>query len=403
MNHRGKGVKIRPALMVLAVLAASPAWSQQPSPEQVSAIRSSCRADFMSRCTGVTPGGAEAFACLQKNVAQLSPACQTAVNAAAPKPATAAAPPPAAPPAAAAPVRAATPAAPPPPLAPATASAAAPAAATAASPPANVPSSDQVAAIRSACPSDFAALCAGVPPGGLEGLSCLQRNAGKLSAACRFAVTTSTGAAATAAPPAPARVRVAAPPPAVAPVAPAAAPARTVATAPAAAPAMPAARPSAEQQAAIRASCRADFMSRCAGVQPGGADALACLKRNATQLSAPCRNAVSAIGGAAPAATASAATVAAATPAAPSPDQQAAIKSACQRDFMMNCRGVQPGGQDAFMCLQRNSARLSPACQGALAAVASGSAPATSTAAAAPPAARPPAGHSRCAAPSASG
>jgi hypothetical protein len=364
------GAGILSICSILSVLAVSPAASQQPSPEQVGAIRSACRSDFMARCAGVTPGGADALACLRKNVAQLSPGCQTAVNAATPKPAAAAIPAPAA----AAPSVAAT--------APAPAPAPVAAPVSAAQAPLTVPSSDQVAAIRTACPSDFAAHCAGVPPGGLEGLSCLRRNAAKLSAACRFAVTT-TG---TAAPAQPAAVAPAAPRPVTAPAPAASKPAartaaapKTAAIAPAAAPVAAAAPtpPTAEQQAAIRASCRSDFMSRCAGVQPGGADALACLKRNDAQLSAACRTAVAAIGGATTAAPA-------ATPAGPTPAQQAAIKSACQRDFMMNCRGVQPGGQAAFMCLQRNSARLSAGCQGALAAIASGTPPAPVAAAPAP-------------------
>ena len=39
----------------------------------------------MSNCSGVTPGGAEALQCLQRNVAKLSPGCQSAVNALAPR------------------------------------------------------------------------------------------------------------------------------------------------------------------------------------------------------------------------------------------------------------------------------------------------------------------------------
>ena len=35
---------------------------------QQSAIRGSCRSDFMSHCSGVTPGGKDALTCLQKNV-----------------------------------------------------------------------------------------------------------------------------------------------------------------------------------------------------------------------------------------------------------------------------------------------------------------------------------------------
>src|SRR5208337_900176 len=64
---------------------AAPTRAQQPTPEQISAIRASCRSDFMSRCSGVTPGGAEALACLRNHVAQLSPPCQTAVSATMPK------------------------------------------------------------------------------------------------------------------------------------------------------------------------------------------------------------------------------------------------------------------------------------------------------------------------------
>jgi hypothetical protein len=375
MTQWGKGTGFISAVLMLSVLAGSPAQSQQPSPEQVSAIRSSCRSDFMARCAGVTPGGADALACLRKNVAQLTPGCQAAVKAGSPRPA----------PAGAAPASVATaPPQAPPPSAPAAVPTAAPAPQAVApqtTPPAGVPSSDQVAAIRAACPSDFAANCAGVPPGGLEGLSCLQRNAAKLSAPCRFAVTSSGTAAPaqtvtpapvapTAKPPAPRRAAAPAAPPPAAPSQ------RAAAATPAAA---TPAQPTADQQAAIRASCRSDFMSRCSGVQPGGADALACLKRNEAQLSSACRSAVGAIG--------SPAAATAAAPAAPTAAQQSAIKSACQRDFMLNCRGVQPGGQEAFMCLQRNSSRLSPGCQGALTAVASGTTP---VAAAPAPAARPP-------------
>jgi hypothetical protein len=75
----------------------------------------------------------------------------------------------------------------------------------------------------------------------------------------------------------------------------------------------------------------------------------------------------------------------------PTAAQQNAIKMSCRGDFRANCRGVQTGGPEAFMCLQRNSAKLSPDCKTAVAAVMegdpSGAAPATATAAA--PAARP--------------
>jgi hypothetical protein len=280
------------------------AAAAQPTQAQRDAIRSNCRSDYMANCSSVTPGGAEALQCLQRNMSKLAPACQSAVNAISPPPAAPAAPKPAT--SVPAPTPAAAPAPPPPAATPATTPAPAPAAA----PPAR----------------------------------------------------TATN------------------------VAPAAAPAPA---------ARPASAPTQQQRDAIRAACQSDFMSRCRGVQPGGAEALQCLQRNSSQLAPACRTAVSAISGGAAASTAAAtpaAPAAAAAPAAmPTAAQQNAIKMSCRGDFMANCRGVQPGGQDAFMCLQRNSAKLSPGCKTALNAVVegdpSGAAP-TATAAAAP-AARP--------------
>ena len=388
MINRHEAAALYGCLSVLATgWFAAPAFAQQPSPDQISAIRSHCRSDFMSRCSGVTPGGADALACLRKNAAQLAPACQAAVNATAPKPApapaAAAAPPPVhpGPPPAVAAATAAPPPSSPAPVAAAPASA--PPAAAATPPAMNVPSADQVAAIRASCPADSTSHCAGVPPGGAEALACLRRNAAQLSPPCRFAVG-STGAPPAAAPAQ--RTAVAAP---AATPRPAAPPQRAAAPAPAPAAAATAKPrpPTAEQQAAIRASCRNDFMSRCAGVQPGGADALACLQRNASALSPGCKTAVAAIG--TPGAAAAAPTAAAA-PAAPTAAQQNAIKMTCRRDFMMNCRGVQPGGPEAFVCLQRNASRLSPDCRTSLAAINDpGVAAATPAATAAAPAAKP--------------
>src|ERR1043166_1310796 len=52
-----------------------------------------------------------------------------------------------------------------------------------------------------------------------------------------------------------------------------------------------------EQIGAIRGACRADFQARCAGVQPGGQEALACLKKNVAALSSPCQKAVGGLDG----------------------------------------------------------------------------------------------------------
>lgn len=275
---------------------------------------------------------------------------------------------------------------------------------------------EQQNALRNNCRSDFMANCSSVKPGGIEALQCLQRNVAKLSAGCQTAVKALSPAAPQQAAPAPAAApAVAAPPPAAAaapaaaPAAPAAAapaaptasappapaparttavpppaqtkppqqPARTAAPAPAAAPSAP----TPQQQAAIKHSCQSDFMSRCRGVSPGGAEALQCLQRNSAQLSPNCRSAVAALGGgsapaaarapAAAPASAPAANTAAAPPAAmPTPEQQSAIRFSCRSDFMANCRGVPQGGPEAFACLQRNATRLSPDCRTALAAAA---------------------------------
>src|SRR5262245_57350180 len=104
----------------------------QPTQAQRDAIRSNCRSDYMSNCSSVTPGGAEALQCLQRNMSKLSSACQTAVNAISPPPAAAPTPP-APKPAAAAPEPAPAPVAAPAP-APAPAPTATPAAAPATQP-----------------------------------------------------------------------------------------------------------------------------------------------------------------------------------------------------------------------------------------------------------------------------
>src|ERR1700761_6015498 len=102
---------------LLLLLAAGGAGAQQPSQDQISAIRQSCRSDFMANCSGVTPGGKDALECLKQNVEKLSGACKTAVSAITPPPAAASTPP--APAAAAAPAPPAASAAPKPAAAPA--------------------------------------------------------------------------------------------------------------------------------------------------------------------------------------------------------------------------------------------------------------------------------------------
>ncbi len=146
-----------------------------PGEAQSSALRAACGHDFRARCSGVAPGGSEAFACLQQNLAGLSPSCQKAVAAAGVGAPAAAAPPPA--------LR--------PPPAPA------------ASGQAAIKQASGQAAIKQACGKDYRAHCAGVPSGGSAALACLQQNAPALSSSCQKALAAAGGAAPPAASPAP--------------------------------------------------------------------------------------------------------------------------------------------------------------------------------------------------------
>lgn len=268
------------------VLLAEPV-AAQPTQAQQSALRSNCRSDYMANCSSVKPGGIEALQCLQRNVAKLSPGCQSAVNALNPpspptqKASAPAMPPPVEVPASAPPA----PAAAAPAMTPAPAPHPQPAVHTAPAQPAPPQST-----VAHACQSDFRSHCKGVQPGGAAAHQCLQRHAGSLSPGCARALVAAGGGAS----PAP------------------------VAAATPAAVAAPAAAPTADQQSAIKANCRNDFMTNCRGVTPGGREALACLQRNASNLSPACRTSVAALSGGAPAATESTAAAApAATPMRP--------------------------------------------------------------------------------------
>lgn len=226
--------------------------------------------------------------------------------------------------------------------------------------------SAQQSAMKSNCRSDFMSKCSGVTPGGKDALVCLQKNVATLSPGCQQVVKST----------------MAAPP---------RAPAATTAVA-----APSAAQPTAAQQSAMKQSCRNDFMSHCAGVAPGGKDALVCLQRNVSRLSPSCRQVVSATRPAAAPATAAAAPATAGTEpaAAPTPQQMSAIKNTCRRDFQVHCRGVPTGGPEALACLQSHAPKLTPECKTSLADIAdvvpAGAAAAAAVpAAAAAPAARP--------------
>jgi hypothetical protein len=246
---------------------AAPAFSQAPTDAQRSAIRSACRSDYQAHCASIQPGGAASLQCLQQNMSSLSPSCQTAVRAveapAEPKPEPKAETAPAAPKADSAPATETA--------KPAAESAPPPAPKAAASGAAKKPSSAQIAAVRSACRSDYQKNCAGVPTGGAAALNCLKKNAPKLSSACQQAVNATGGSATT-----PAASGTAA---TAEPAAPAAAPAPALV--------LRSMRPR-EVLFVLRSACGGDARALCAGVPPGGGRIIQCLASQPAALSPAC-------------------------------------------------------------------------------------------------------------------
>jgi hypothetical protein len=275
-------LKRRMPLAITIFMVVTPAFSQAPTDAQRAAIRAECRADYEAHCASIPPGGMASLQCLQKNMSSLSSGCQGAVRAveapAEPKAdskaesAPATTPKPESAPAAAkeesAPAKPATETAAP---AAAPKETAKPAASTAA----KKPSSAQIAAIRSACRSDYQKVCAGVPTGGAPALQCLEKNKSKVSASCEKAVSAASGGAA-----APAAGGAAS---ATATGAPAAA------AAPAPALVLRPMRPR-EELFVLRSACGGDVRSLCGGVAPGGGRIMQCLATRAASLSPACKD-----------------------------------------------------------------------------------------------------------------
>ena len=254
------------ALLVTAIfMVATPVHSQAPTDAQRDAIRSQCSADYRAHCASIPPGGEASLQCLQKNMSSLSSGCQGAVRAvepaAAPKAETA---PSSAPKAGSAP--AAAPAKP-------AATAAAPKAA--ASTTAGKPTDAQVAAIRSACRSDYQKVCAGVPTGGAPALQCLEKNKAKVSAPCAQAVNAASGGTA----PAAAGAAATASPGAAAGAAPTVIVLRPM-------------RPR-EELLVLRSACSSDVRTLCGGIAPGGGRIMQCLATQAGSLSPACKDVLS--------------------------------------------------------------------------------------------------------------
>lgn len=243
----------------------NPGFAQAPSQTQRDAIKTQCRSDYIAHCSSVPPGGEASLQCLQKNMSSLSSGCAGAVRAVEA---------PAAAPKAAEPTPAATPKteAAPPSAKPATATAAPKAATT------KQPSSAQIAAIRSACSSDYPKLCKGVPTGGAPALQCLETNKAKLSAGCEKAVSAASGETPATASPTP-KGSIAAPAAATTNAAPAT-------TTPAAIMLRPM-RPR-EELLVMRSACGGDIRSLCGGIAPGGGRIVQCLASNSASLSPAC-------------------------------------------------------------------------------------------------------------------
>jgi hypothetical protein len=143
-------------LGILVWFLADPAIAQQPTQVQRDAIRQSCRSDYQSYCASVPTGGRASLQCLQEQLINLSPACQSAVEAVEGGGATR-------PPAA---TQAMPPTAPPP----------------------HMTMRQEAGLLRNACGRDFAAYCEGVRPGGGRGLACLAENQSRLSSPCQTAL-----------------------------------------------------------------------------------------------------------------------------------------------------------------------------------------------------------------------
>ena len=219
----------------------------QVTAEQHSAIRANCRSDFMSKCSGVTPGGKEALQCLQKNVAALSAGCKTAVSATLPEPAPAAAA-----------------SAPPKPAAAPKVEAAAPPAATPTAPAATAPATTAAPSTAPAA-APAAPAAANVAPKPAE--------AAKPRTATRPPANPPS-----ASPPAGSGAKTAAAPPASAPPA---------ATPPTAAPDKPVVN-----AAVVLRACKLDLVRHCGDVAFGEGRKLACLSERAENLTMRCRTAL---------------------------------------------------------------------------------------------------------------
>jgi hypothetical protein len=159
------------ALAMLFLLIA-PAAAKQANEAQRNAIRQACPADDQTYCANDVPAAGEAaFACLKRNLASLSPACQSAVKAVS----TGAA------------HRGLS-----------SSTSAAPAASQSPQAVRSQPASpmsprEELMVLRQSCGGDFRALFSGIPLGGGRAIACLRAHAGSLSPQCGEALSAAHG------------------------------------------------------------------------------------------------------------------------------------------------------------------------------------------------------------------
>jgi hypothetical protein len=161
--------RLAPALAIFIALSA-PAIAQQATDTQRNAIRQACPADYQAHCANVPAAGQAAFACLQRNAANLSPACQQAVRAVSTGTGAAAS------------QGAAS-------SSTATAPAGAPRYSGSAASPAPMTPRDELRVLRESCGGDFRAYCRNVPLGGGRAIACLRAHADALSPQCGDALS----------------------------------------------------------------------------------------------------------------------------------------------------------------------------------------------------------------------
>jgi hypothetical protein len=268
-------------VLAAALFGAGQAAAQQPSPDQIAAVKSNCRSDFMAKCWGVPRGGTEAFQCLKKNLASLSAPCRQAVKAE-----IAFATPPAAPSATSTPAAGAKPAARAKPATTSTEAAPAPSATQPA------PSSPATSTATQSAPSAPSASASSAPassaPDAAATAAPPAKSANKaLSVAAKPPAQPSPSASATGTAPAGASTKKPAAALANAP----AEPAPTTAAAPPAVSPPPGFIPP-RKKFMIARSCRDDFRASCPDVDLGGGRAITCLNENEAKLTPDCRDAL---------------------------------------------------------------------------------------------------------------